>query len=94
MMHFCPFCGEHLGRPVEDAFSSCNNCNRVFDYNFKNKILSAAWLIHKWNLYDIDAVKEKCKLLENELDLVQEIMDNDYIHDEVLKLFEPAPKIS
>lgn len=54
MIHYCPYCGHDLKKPVLYGISSCNNCYRVFDSNLFHKILSAAWMARKRHLSSAD----------------------------------------
>lgn len=88
MICLCPFCGTRVGRPIQDGISTCNHCNRVFDSCPFHRLLSAAWLIRKQNLYDIGAVKSCCEdLNECELAILEKyIVEEDCSHDEFLKV--------
>ena len=87
MLRLCPFCGKHLGRPIEDGITTCINCQRVFDTSPYHKILSAAWLIRKQNLYNLDAIKGSMpSLTDCELKILEKyIIDEDMPHEEFLK---------
>ena len=53
MIH-CPHCGFSLKHPISDGITSCRNCNRIFDTNPLNRVLSAGWFARKSHLRTID----------------------------------------
>jgi hypothetical protein len=84
----CPFCGHRIGRPIEDGITTCSNCQRVFDTTPYHRILSAAWLIRKQNLYNLEAIKGSMECLTDcELKILDKyIIEQDLHHDEFLKV--------
>lgn len=89
MICLCPFCGYRVGRPIQDGISTCNHCQRVFDSSPFHRILSAAWLVRKQNLYNIDAVAGSCDLTPCELAVVEKfVVNEDYCHDDLLKVID------
>lgn len=83
MIYFCPYCGNNLERPLKDGISSCLKCKKIFDTSIKNNLLSAGWMIEKWNIYSLDIIQEKCDI-HNSLEIIQVFIDNEYNHDERL----------
>jgi len=88
MLRLCPFCGWNLKFPIQDGISTCNHCHRVFDSCPYHRLLSAAWLVRKQNLYNIEAIKSSCEDLSDcELEILEKyIVDEDCSHDEFLKI--------
>ena len=87
MICLCPFCGFRIGRPIQDGITTCQHCSRVFDSSPFHHILSAAWLIRKQNLYNIEAIKASMEeLIECELKILEEfVVEQDYSHDDLLR---------
>lgn len=87
MITICPFCGHRIGRPIDDGITTCLNCTRVFDTSPYHRILSAAWLIRKQNLYNLEAIKGSMEdLTDCELQILEKyVIDDDMPHEEFLK---------
>ena len=90
MIFFCSFCGDKLQTPIKSGLISCNKCSRICDSTCRKHILlSAIWLVKKWNLLDKDSVKEKCNLTEDESNIVHfYTIKNDYSYDDIIKILK------
>jgi hypothetical protein len=87
MMFHCPYCGEKLGRPLNDGITTCERCTRVFDNSVENRVLSGAWTTRRWKLFDPDVIQSKCSLSAEELAIIAKyILELDYTHDEFLHI--------
>jgi hypothetical protein len=85
-MNYCPHCGLALDKPLLDGITTCNRCGRVFDSNNRNKLLSAAWLVRREHIYDIEMLKFKCDISESEFLLISHyVIDMGFCHDEFVK---------
>jgi hypothetical protein len=91
MLRLCPFCGHRLGHPVEDGITTCTDCQRVFDTSPYHRVLSAAWLIRKQNLYNVEAIRGCMTCLTDcELKILERyIIEEDLPHDDFLKMINP-----
>lgn len=86
MIYFCPFCGYQLKRPLRDGITSCDSCNRNFDSLEPHRLLSSAWMFRRWNIYDLEILRNKCDLNDEETTLLKYVVDQDLCHDEILKI--------
>lgn len=85
MIYTCPHCGQKLSQTLKDGITSCTNCERVFDSNFKNKLLSAAWVVRNENPQTIEKFQLMTKLSVEEAVLVYSfVFYFGYSHDEFL----------
>lgn len=85
-MLYCPYCGRHLNKPLLNGITTCDNCGRVFDSSNHNRILSAAWMIRRENLCNLDMVRFRCDLSEDDLSmLAYHVIDQGCSHDEFVK---------
>jgi hypothetical protein len=89
MIDRCPFCGYLLELGIKDGITGCNNCNRIFGSTSKNKILSAAWVVRREGLEEIEIIKKRCNLTNEESDIVENYIINEgYNHDDFLKFLK------
>ena len=71
MINYCPYCGRKISRVIVDGITTCNNCQRVFDSSPYHRILAAAWLIRRQDVYDIETVQSICNLTSCEAGIVK-----------------------
>jgi hypothetical protein len=87
MIYLCPFCGKKVSRAIEDGITTCNNCSRVFDSSSHHKILSAAWMARRDNLFDVDCLKAAYDLTDCEAKLIKKyVIDECHSHDDLIKI--------
>lgn len=85
MIYLCPFCGRPLGRNLTDGFTTCCNCKRVFDSSRYHKVLAAAWVARRENIWDAEILK-KCDISPEDAEIIIDyIRVKDYSHEEFLK---------
>lgn len=85
MIFLCPNCGGTLKEILDDGLSSCEHCQYVFNSNSYNKLMSASWVLRKWNL-DASALKSKMELTDEEANFVYDAIQVQCLtHDEFLK---------
>lgn len=83
MIHLCPYCGYTLNPKLQSGLTSCERCNRVFDDSLLHRLLSAAWVAKKWHITEVETLRTKCSLSQNEAELVYELMVKEcHTHDE------------
>ena len=89
MIVLCPFCGNKLGQKLRDGITTCDHCQRVFTSSSANKLLSAAWNVRNWHVYDLEILRKQCELTDEELTFVKKhILEDQLIHDEFLKVLD------
>ena len=83
----CPFCGRRISRAIKNGITTCNSCHRVFDSSPYHKMLAAAWMARRENVYDLEALTACFELTPCEAAIIQRyIIDEDYCHDDFLKV--------
>lgn len=89
MIRLCPFCGHTLGRKLTEGITTCDNCQRVFDSSPYHRILSASWVVRKWHIEEVEALKYKFGFSQREAEIVyQYIAEQGMSHDEFLKVID------
>lgn len=87
MILLCPHCGHHLSQPLLNGITSCSNCRRVFDSSHRNKLLSAAWLVRKHDIYSTDWLIEQYHYEPDDAAFVIKFVAEEcYSHEEFLAL--------
>ena len=70
-----------------NGITSCENCGRIFDSSDRNKLLSAAWMVRREHLCDLDLIRFRCKLSEDDIAFIyQYVVDDGCCHDEFVKV--------
>ena len=88
MILLCPYCGQHLNKPIKNGITSCANCSRVFDSSDYHRTLSGAWLVRKWNLCCPEQLlKHGYTQEEGEL-IVGLVFDQQYSQQEFVKIID------
>ena len=86
-MLYCPYCGRKLNRLLINGITTCGNCGHVFDSQKLNKILSTAWMIRREHLCNLDMVRFRCELSEDDFALLDHyIIHQGYSHDEFTRV--------
>ncbi len=70
LIYLCPHCGQSLSRALDDGFTSCSHCNRVFDSSPMNRLLAAWWVLHNNTHLGLEQLQHQSKLNEAEAILV------------------------
>ena len=87
MIRLCPHCGHTLSQILTDGLSTCENCNQFFDSSLYYQALSAAWVVRKWHIDDIEQLRWKFNFCEEALKLVDtHVIDQGCCHDDFLKI--------
>lgn len=81
-----------MQKELNDGISHCKHCNKVFDSNVFNEILSAAWQLKKQN-FNLEQLEWQTKLDKDLLDFVYYFVYTlEYSHDELFKLLKKFQK--
>jgi hypothetical protein len=92
MIKLCPFCGYKLSSMlmlVNDGITTCDNCNRVFDSSIYHRLLSAAWMVRRWHVEDVESLKQRFGFSEAESNLLYKyVIENRYSHDDFIKVLD------
>lgn len=87
MIKLCPYCGHSLSCPLDEGITTCDCCNLIFESSDFHRLLSAAWMVRNWHVYDADTLRHKFKFSDYIVDLVDRyIIQGDLTHDEFLKV--------
>lgn len=87
MIVLCPYCGEKLDKKLTEGITSCDNCLRVFDSSSFHRVLSAFWVVKKWNWCET-SIQAKFNLTPEELLIVSELIVNQYTYDEFFNILK------
>lgn len=92
MIYLCPFCGRPIGKTLREGLATCENCWQVFEANYHNTFLSAAWVARREHVWDAELLQVKCGVSSSDAEMIIEfITEKAYSHEEFLKLLV-APK--
>lgn len=87
MIKLCPYCGHSIGRTLIVGITTCDHCTQVFDSSDFNQTLSAAWIIRRWHIRDIETMKKKFDFSDIVLELVDEyVIKQGLSHDDFMKV--------
>jgi len=87
MIKLCPFCGHSIGRTLIVGITTCDHCSQVFDSSEINHTLSAAWIVRRWYIFDIETLKEKFDFSDPVLELVDKyVIKRGMCHDDFIKV--------
>jgi hypothetical protein len=86
MIRLCPFCGIKLSRMLSDGITTCDNCNRIFDSSIYHRILSAAWMVRRWHVWDV-ATLQKVGISEEDANMVYKYVAEEMLtHEEFMNM--------
>lgn len=89
MIYLCPFCGRSLSRKLSEGFTTCDNCERVFDSSEYHQVLAASWVARRHHVEEKFLLMHKTGLSEELADIVTEyVIDGLYCHDDFLRLLD------
>ena len=90
MIKLCPFCGHSISRILINGITTCDHCSQVFESSLRNQILSAAWVVRRWYIHDIDTLRKKFGYSEEVLNVVDTyVIQLGMSHDELLEVIGP-----
>jgi hypothetical protein len=84
----CPHCGHSLHHVVVHGITSCSNCNRVFDTNPFNRLLSASWLVRRKNIMAEESLMQYGYTKEEAQLVLEAVVDNCFTHEDFVKLLK------
>ena len=83
MIRLCPYCGHSLSRPLDEGITTCDHCNQIFESSDFHRLLSTAWMVRNWHVYDADMLRYKFHVPEYIVKLVEyHVMDQGLSHDD------------
>lgn len=88
MIMFCPHCGHSLNQVVVHGITSCTNCNRVFDTNPFNRLLSASWLVRRKHIVVEEALMHYGYTREESELVIECVVDNCFTHEDFVKFLK------
>lgn len=85
MISVCPNCGHVLSRALNDGFTICGNCNKIFDTSTFNRLSAAAWMLQREPHLDMNKLKHETKLSDEEIILTYAFFHAEYSVQEFQK---------
>lgn len=82
MIELCPFCGHSLPHSLNDGFTTCTHCSRVFDSCPFYRLLSAGWLVRKRNYETVEELERAGIDPEEAILVACFVGENSFSHEE------------
>lgn len=89
MLTRCPYCGFGLSKPLECGLSTCDACNQICRNDRVSELLSAAWVVRKENVDDVESLMQTTRLsMDDAQFVIEKIWILQFSHDEFLDLIK------